>query len=54
MGLNREEEKYIEQLYREMYTCLFFYAKNAQGNKTLAEEAGYLSNCVYQTGKPDA
>ena len=39
MGLNREEEKYIEQLYREMYTCLFFYAKNAQGNKTLAEEA---------------
>ena len=39
MGLNREEEKYIEQLYREMYACLFFYAKNAQGNKTLAEEA---------------
>lgn len=39
MGLNREEEKYIEQLYREMYTCLFFYAKNAQGNKSLAEEA---------------
>lgn len=39
MGLNQEEEKYIEQLYREMYTCLFFYAKNAQGNKTLAEEA---------------
>ena len=39
MGLNQEEEKYIEQLYREMYTCLFFYAKNAQGNKSLAEEA---------------
>ena len=39
MGLNREEEKYIEQLYREMYTCLFFYAKNAQGTKSLAEEA---------------
>ena len=39
MGLNQEEEKYIEQLYREMYTCLFFYAKNAQGNKALAEEA---------------
>ena len=39
MSLNQEEEKYIEQLYREMYTCLFFYAKNAQGNKSLAEEA---------------
>lgn len=39
MGLNQEEEKFIEQLYREMYTRLYFYAKNAQGNKMLAEEA---------------
>ena len=39
MGLNQEEEKFIEQLYREMYTRLYLYAKNAQGNKMLAEEA---------------
>lgn len=39
MGLNQEEEKFIEQLYREMYTRLYFYAKNAQGNKMIAEEA---------------
>ena len=39
MSLNQEEEKYIEQLYREMYTRLCFYAKNALGSRTLAEEA---------------
>ena len=38
MSLNQEEEKYIEQLYREMYTRLCFYAKNALGSRTLAEE----------------
>lgn len=37
MSLNQEEEKYIEQLYREMYTRLCFYAKNV-GSRTLAEE----------------
>ena len=39
MSLNQEEEKYIEQLYREMYTRLCFYAKNALGSRMLAEEA---------------
>ena len=53
MSLNQEEEKYIEQLYREMYTRLCFYAKNALGSRTLAEEAvraGHVSNCVYKAG----
>ena len=36
MSLNQEEEKYIE--HREMYTRLCFYAKNALGSRTLAEE----------------
>lgn len=39
MSLNQEEEKYIERLYREMYTRLCIYAMSALGSKALAEEA---------------
>ncbi len=39
MGLDYEQERAIEKLYREMYRTLYVYAENALGNRQLAEEA---------------
>lgn len=39
MGLDYEQERKIEKLYREMYSLLYIYAENALANKHLAEEA---------------
>jgi RNA polymerase sigma-70 factor (ECF subfamily) len=39
MGLDKEQDKLIEQLYREMYIQLYAYAINALTDRQLAEEA---------------
>lgn len=39
MGLDIEQEKMIEQLYREMFRPLLAYARSALNEESLAEEA---------------
>ena len=39
MGLDDNQQRFIEQLYKEMYYPLSTYALNALSNDSLAEEA---------------
>lgn len=46
MDLNREQAEKIEQLYREMQSLLFTYAKGVLNNRSTAEDAVQETFCI--------